>query len=265
MYETIKTNLKDGILTLTLNRPEALNAYTHKMSEELLHFYSEVNNNDDVRVIVVTGSGRAFCAGMDLNEGFTTDETSEEYRDLGGQVSMQMYEVNKPIIAAINGAAVGVGITMTLPMDIRIVKKDVKIGFVFGRRGIGPETAAGWFLPKVVGIGAALEWTLTGRYIPTSEALEAGLVQYVEEDPLEKAYEIARDIVENTAATSNSFTRQLLWRMLGENHPYESHLVESKFLYWASQNEDVDEGVQSFIEKRPARFPMKASELPSFF
>lgn len=265
MYETIKMDLQDGILTLTLNRPEVMNAYTHKMNAELLHFYKEVNNNDDVRVIIVTGSGRAFCAGMDLNEGFDTDKSAEDFRDIGGQVSMQMYEVNKPIIAAINGAAVGIGMTMTLPMDIRIVKKDAKIGFVFGRRGIGPEAGSGWFLPKVVGIGKALEWTLTGRYIPTNEALQTGLVQYEEEDPLAKALEIARDIVKNTAATSNAFTRQLLWGMLGEEHPHASHLVESKFLHWASRNADVTEGIQSFIEKRPANFSMKASELPEFF
>lgn len=189
MYETIKTELQDGILTLTLNRPDNMNAYTEKMNEELLHFYREVNGDDSVRVIVVTGSGRAFCAGMDLSEGgstFSSEQSSDEYRDLGGQVSMQVYEVNKPIIAAINGPAVGIGMTMTLPMDIRIVKKDTKIGFVFGRRGIGPEAASGWFLPRVVGIGKALEWTLTGRYIPTAEAVESGLMQYESEDPLAK-------------------------------------------------------------------------------
>ena len=268
MYETIKTDLKDGILTLTLNRPDKMNAYTEKMNEELLHFYKEVNNDDEVRVIVVTGSGRAFCAGMDLSEGgstFSSEQSAEDYRDLGGQVSLQVYEVNKPIIAAINGPAVGIGMTMTLPMDIRIVKKDAKIGFVFGRRGIGPEASSGWFLPRLVGIGKALEWTLTGRYIPTSEAVRNGLVQYESDDPLAKAYEIAHEISANTAATSNSFTRQLLWKMLGQDHPRASHLIESKFLHWAGQNADADEGIQSFVEKRPAEFPMKASELPDFF
>ena len=268
LYETIKTELSDGILTLTLNRPDKMNAYTEQMNEELLDFYSNVNADDAVRVIVVTGAGRAFCAGMDLSDGgatFASEQSSEDYRDLGGQVSNQVYEVNKPIIAAINGPAVGIGMTMTLPMDIRIVKKDVKIGFVFGRRGIGPEASSGWFLPRLVGIGKALEWTLTGRYIPTSEAVEAGLMQYESEDPLAKAYEIAREIVDNTAATSNSFTRQLLWKMLGADHPHESHLVESKFLHWAGQNADADEGIQAFVDKRKAEFPMKASELPDFF
>lgn len=255
-------------MTLTLNRPDQMNAYTDQMNEELLHFYKEVNSNDDVRVIIVTGSGRAFCAGMDLSVGgstFSSEEASEDYRDLGGQVSMQVYEVNKPIIAAINGPAVGIGMTMTLPMDIRIVKRDTKIGFVFGRRGIGPEAASGWFLPRVVGIGKALEWTLTGRFIPTSEALIAGLVQYEVDEPLEKANEIAREIADHTAATSNAFTRQLLWKMMGQDHPHASHLVESKFLHWAGRNADAHEGIQSFVDKRTAEFPMKASELPNFF
>lgn len=268
MYETIKTDLKGGILTLTLNRPEQMNAYTDKMNEELLHFYKEADQNDEIRVIVVTGSGRAFCAGMDLSDGgstFSSEQSAEEYRDLGGQVSLQVYEGTKPIIAAINGAAVGIGLTMTLPMDIRIVKKDAKIGFVFGRRGIGPEASSGWFLPWLVGIGKALEWTLTGRYIPTSEAVRTGLVQYESEEPLAKAYDIAKDIVENTAATSNGFTRQLLWKMLGQEHPHASHVIESRFLHWAGQNADAEEGIQAFVEKRPAKFPMKASELPDFF
>lgn len=268
MYKTIKTELQEGILTLTLQRPDALNAYTHQMHEELLHFYRTVNDDDEIRVIVVTGSGRAFCAGMDFAEGdstFASDASSEDFRDIGGQLSMQVQKVKKPIIAAINGPAVGIGMTMTLPMDIRIVKKDAKIGFVFARRGIGPEAASGWFLPRLVGIGKALEWTLTGRYIPTAEAVATGLVQYEEEEPLTKAYEIAREIIQHTAATSNQFTKQLLWNMLGEDHPYASHLAESKFLHWAGQNADAQEGVQSFIEKRPVKFPLKASDLPDFF
>ncbi|WP_088006052.1 enoyl-CoA hydratase-related protein [Indiicoccus explosivorum] len=268
MYETIKTELNDGVLILTLNRPDKMNAYTVKMNSELLHAYQEADQNDDVRVIIVTGNGRAFCAGMDLSEGgatFASEESPEEYRDLGGQVSIQVYDMKKPIIAAINGAAVGIGLTMTLPMDIRILQQDAKIGFVFGRRGIGPEAASGWFLPRIVGIGKALEWTLTGRYIPAEEAIASGLVQYASQNPLEKALEIAKEIVVNTAATSNGFTRQLLWRMLGTDHPHVSHLVESKFLHWAGSHQDASEGIQSFIEKRPASFPLKTSDLPDFF
>lgn len=268
MYQTISTNIKDGILTLMLDRPEVMNAFTHQMKDELLHCFEEINKNDDVRVVVVTGNGRAFCAGMDFVNGdspFTSDDPEEEFRDIGGQVTLKMFQLNKPIIAAINGPAVGIGMTMTLPMDIRIMKKDAKIGFVFGLRGIGPESAAGWFLPRIVGIGKALEWTLTGRYIPANEALQSGLVQYVEEEPLKKAYEIAEEIVRNTAATSTSFSRQLLWQMLVSNHPNESHLIESKFLHWAGKHEDSKEGIQSFFEKRKADFKMKASDVPDFF
>jgi enoyl-CoA hydratase/carnithine racemase len=255
-------------MTLYLNRPDKLNAYTQQMNEELLDFYQKVNEDDEVRVIVVTGSGRAFCAGMDLSEGestFASKETMDEYRDLGGQVSLLVYQLRKPIIAAINGPAVGIGLTMTLPMDIRIVKKDAKIGFVFARRGIGPEAASGWFLPRIVSLGKAFEWLYTGRYIPTYEALLAGLVQYEEENPLEKAYAIAKEIVEYTSATSNAFSRQLLWRMLGEDHPLASHLAESKFLYWAGKNKDAEEGIVSFLEKRKPNFPLKSSDLPNLF
>lgn len=268
MYQTIKTELKDGVLTIFLNRPDQLNSYTHQMNQELIEVYQSADSNDEVRVIVVTGEGRAFCAGMDLSEGgstFSSSGISEDFRDPGGQVSLQVYKLRKPIIAAINGPAVGIGLTMTLPMDMRMVKKDAKIGFVFARRGIGPEACSGWFLPRLVGVGKALEWMFTGRYIPTSEALEHGLVQYEVEDPLSKAYEIASEIAKNTAATSNSFVRQLLWKMLGKNHPYESHMAESKFLHWAGNSEDAREGVQSFLEKREARFPLKSSDTPDFF
>ncbi|WP_188208063.1 enoyl-CoA hydratase-related protein [Alkalibacillus aidingensis] len=268
MYQTLKVEQDEGILTVTLNRPDAMNAYTYQMNEELMNVYQKANQDDQVRVIIVTGAGRAFCAGMDLDEGdttFQTEDTIESFRDIGGKTSLTVYELNKPIIAAINGPAVGIGLTMTLPMDLRIVKKNTKIGFVFGRRGIGPEAASGWFLPRVVPMGKALEWTLTGRMIPTEEAYQAGLVQYEEEDPLNKAYEIAREIVENTAATSNAFTRQLIWQMRGDQHPERSHLIESKYLYWASRNKDSKEGIESFMEKRKPDFPLSASDLPNFF
>lgn len=254
-------------MTVFLNRPDNLNVYTYLMSEELIQVYQNANNDDDVRVIIVTGEGKAFCAGMDLSEGrstFLSDEGTDQYRDSGGRLSLQVYELQKPIIAAINGPAVGIGLTMTLPMDIRIVKKDTKIGFVFAKLGIGPEAASGWFLPRLVGVGKALEWMYTGQYIPTVEAKEHGLVQYEEEDPLGKAYEMAKEIVDHTAATSNSFVRQLLWKMMGQNHPLESHLAESKFLYWAGNNADAQEGIESFLEKRPVDFPLNVSDLPDF-
>ncbi|WP_027962959.1 enoyl-CoA hydratase-related protein [Halalkalibacillus halophilus] len=268
MFETIDYELSRNVLTITLNRPEAMNTYTYQMNEELKAAFKQAETDDEVRVIIVTGAGRAFCAGMDLESGeetFQTAEDEDEFRDIGGQVSLQLFESSKPIIAAINGPAVGIGLTMTLPMDLRIVKKDTKIGFVFARRGIGPEAASGWFLPRIVSMGKALEWMLTGRMIPTKEALESGLVLYEEEDPLGKSKEIAEDIVTNTAATSNSFAKKLLWGMLEENHPENSHLIESKFLYWASRNRDAKEGIESFVEKRSPIFPLKHSDLPNFF
>ncbi len=268
MSETLITSIENGIMTIRLNRPHALNAFNEKMMEELIDSYQKADADPNVRVIIVTGNGRAFCAGMDLAEGedvFSSAETVEDFRDIGGKISLTIFELKKPVIAAINGAAVGIGITMTLPMDIRIVKKGAKAGFVFGRRGIGPEAASGWFLPKLVGISKSLEWVLTGRMIASSEGVEAGLFQYEAEDPYEKALEIAREIVDRTSAVSTAFSRQLLWNMLGSEHPHESHLVESKFLYWASTKSDAKEGVRSFLEKRPAQFNMKAQELPNFF
>ncbi|WP_431028916.1 enoyl-CoA hydratase-related protein [Lysinibacillus sp. LZ02] len=268
MFETIETMLEQGILTVTLNRPEALNSYTYKMSEELEQLFDEAKENDQVRVIIITGKGRAFCAGMDLFESdtpFKVDVTAEQFRDIGGKVSLKIYELNKPIIAAINGAAVGIGLTMTLPMDIRIVKKEAKVGFVFARRGIGPEACSGWFLTKHVGLGKALEWMYSGRYISTTEGVAAGLFQYEVDDPLQKAKEIATEIIRYTAATSNAFTRELLWTMVNAPHPFSSHEAESKFLYWASRQKDVHEGIQSFMEKRNPQFPLKASDLPLFF
>ncbi|MGN1386065.1 MAG: enoyl-CoA hydratase-related protein [Bacillus sp. (in: firmicutes)] len=268
LYETIRMERKAGIVTIFLNRPEFMNAYTDKMAKELIDAYKKIDMDDDARVIVVTGEGRAFCAGMDLSEGgqtFSSTESKEEYRDSGGVLNLVVHNLKKPIIAAINGPAVGIGLTMTLAMDMRIIKKDTKIGFVFAKRGIGPEACSGWFLPRLVGIGKALEWMYTGRYIPTSEALESGLVLYEVDDVLEKSYEIAQLIVRDTAATSNRFVRQLLWNMLSENTPVCSHLIESKFLHWAGNNSDVKEGINSFLEKRSAKFLLKTNDMPDFF
>jgi enoyl-CoA hydratase/carnithine racemase len=268
LYETIRTAQNEGILTIFLNRPDRLNSFTHKMANELIEACQNADLDDDVRAIIVTGEGKAFCAGMDLGDGgetFSSIESMEEFRDSGGKLSLVIHSLRKPIIAAINGPAVGIGLTMTLPMDIRIVKKGAKIGFVFAKRGIGPEACSGWFLPRLVGMGKALEWMYTARYIPTAEALGSGLVQHEVDDALEKAFEIANLIASETAATSNRFVRQLLWNMQGEISPVASHLAESKFLYWAGNNEDAKEGVQSFLEKRPAQFPLKNSDVPDFF
>lgn len=268
LYQTISTELKNNILTITLNRPEQMNAYTYEMNEELIDAYRRADQNDDVRVIIVTGAGRAFCAGMDLSLGtevFQTNESEEEFRDIGGKVSLEVYNLKKPVIAAINGAAVGIGATMTLPMDIRILKKGAKMGFVFGKIGIAPEAASGWFLPRIVGVNKAMEWVLTGRFIREDEAVTTGLIQSISDDPYKEAVELAEQIIQNTSATSNSFSRQLFWNMLGEDHPYPSHIAESKFLYWSSRNADNKEGIQAFLEKRNPNFPLKASDLPNFF
>ncbi|SHT29712.1 enoyl-CoA hydratase/carnithine racemase [Mycobacteroides abscessus subsp. abscessus] len=265
MYKSILYNVQNGIATITLNRPEVLNAFNDEMLEELLDAYDRIDEDDAVRIVVVTGSGRAFCAGSDLSQGgdtFATD--ADDYRDTGGQLSLRVFRLKKPIIAAINGAAVGVGLTMTLPMDIRVVSKGVKLGFVFTRRGIGPEACSGWFLPKLVGIGKALEWVLTGRMLKTEEAVANGLVQIEADDALEVAYQLAEEIIQNTSAVSTSFSRELLWNMLGETGPLESHLAESRFLQWAGCRDDAKEGVQSFIEKRKPEFKMAISSLPSF-
>jgi len=267
MSDTLLTDVHNGIMTITLNRPAKLNAFNEQMLQDLLEAYKRADEDDEVQVVIVTGSGRAFCAGSDLSSGkdtFSSEESANDYRDTGGQLSLQVYNLKKPVIAAINGAAVGVGITMTLPMDIRIVTKDAKLGFVFGRRGIGPEACSGWFLPKIVGIGKALEWVLTGRMFTSEEAFSNGLVHYEVENALEKALEIAREIVENTSSVSNAFSRQLLWSMLGKESPIDSHLYESRFIHWAGKQADAKEGVAAFMEKRTPSFNMSVNEMPNF-
>lgn len=271
MYKTIKTDITDNIMTITLNRPDRLNAYTELMGTEITRALDHADENDDVRVVIVTGEGKGFCAGADLDKDasiFKEDVPMEEYRDGGGKVSLRIYELKKPIIAAINGPAVGVGITMTLPMDIRIASENAKMGFVFARRGIAQEACSGWFLPRVVGISQAMEWVSTGRVFPASEAKEHGLVSRVvpEEELLPTARKLAAEIVENTAAVSVALNRQLMYRMLGADHPMESHKIESKYIYWTGRNADVQEGVQAFLEKRKPEFSLKvSSDLPEFF
>ena len=236
--------------------------------QDLVVTYQSADQDDYVRVIIVTGAGRAFCAGADLSSGdntFTSELSAEEFRDKGGQLSLLVYNLKKPVIATINGHAVGIGMTMTLPMDIRISTPDAKIGFIFGKRGIGPEACSGFFLPRIVGVNKALEWLYTGRYIPAEEAREYNLIQYIDEHPYNKALEIAELIVANTSAVSNSFSRQLLYHGISSTHPIEAHELESRFLYWVSKSNDVKEGIRSFHEKRPPQFPMKTSDLPDFF
>src|SRR4051812_44325689 len=272
-YEQISYAVANGVATVTLDRPESLNAFTTKMMRELLDVFDRVDADDDARVVVVTGAGRGFCAGADLAAGGKTfdygDEPSvDDLRDAGGRVSLRIFESTKPVIAAINGPAVGVGITMTLPMDIRLASETARIGFVFARRGIVPEAASSWFLPRVVGISRAMEWVATGRVFDASEALAGGLLRSVHppDELLPAAYALAGEIAENTAPVSVALARQMLWRMLGADHPMEAHKLDSRAIYERGRSDDAREGVTSFLEKRPARFPLKVtSDMPSFF
>ncbi len=272
-YETLLTDLEAGILTITLNRPDRLNALTGTMLTELLDVLDEVDRNDEIRVVIVTGAGRGFCAGADLGGGSGTfdrsgQEDPSEHRDGGGLVSLRIFESRKPIIAAINGAAVGVGATMTLPMDIRIASEKAKFGFVFARRGIVPEACSSWFLPRVVGISRAMEWVATGRVFPAEEALAGGLVSRVvpPDELIPTARALAAEIAENTSAVSVALARQMMWRMLGADHPMEAHKLDSRAIFAMGQSPDGHEGVQCFLEQRPAVFPMKvSSDMPDFF
>jgi enoyl-CoA hydratase/carnithine racemase len=274
-FEQIQYELNEGILQITLNRPEKLNAFTNVMRKELIEAFNQAEADDEVRVVIVTGGGRAFCAGADLSNGGTAfDRTSmgkktiDEHRDGGGTVALRIFEIKKPVIAAINGPAVGVGITMTLPMDIRIASETAKMGFVFTRRGIAPEACSSWFLPRIVGISRALEWIMRGSVFSAQEALEGGLVSRLlpPEKLLPTARELAREIADNTSAISVALSRQLLWRMLVADHPMEAHKIESKCVYYMGQSPDAHEGVTSFLEKRPPRFKMKPSvDMPDFY
>ena len=232
-YEQIRYAVDDGVLTITLDRPDRLNAFTTRMMHELIDAFGQADADDAVRAIIVTGAGRAFCAGADLGAGGDTfdnrEEPIEQHRDGGGRVTLRIFESKKPVIAAINGPAVGVGATMTLPMDVRIAARGARMGFVFARRGIVPEACSSWFLPRVVGISRAMEWVATGRVFPAEEALAGGLVSRVVEPEalLETARGLAREIADNTSAVSVALARQLLWRMLGADHPMEAHKVDS--------------------------------------
>jgi enoyl-CoA hydratase/carnithine racemase len=289
-YETLLYEVSEHVLTITLNRPDRLNAFTGTMMNELIAAFDAADADDDVRAIIVTGAGRAFCAGADLSEGTKTfdfaaradrpdkqgtpqrpdggiDYSHESVRDGGGRVSLRIYECLKPVIAAINGAAVGVGATMLLPMDIRIASSDARFGFVFNRRGITPEACSSWFLPRAVGISQALEWTYSGRVFGAQEALEGRLVKQVvaPEELMNTARALAREIADNSAPVSVALTRQMLWRMLGADHPMEAHKVDSRSIYARGRMQDVKEGISSFLEKRPPVFTEKVSQdMPDF-
>jgi len=275
-YNTIIYEVEDGILTLTLNRPDALNAFTGEMMNEMIDAFDRADADDDVRAIIVTGAGRAFCAGADLSAGGATfdssarDDRSDEgdaHRDGGGLLTLRIYELKKPIIAAVNGPAVGVGVTMQCAMDIRLAADNAKFGFVFARRGIVPEACSSYFLPRIVGISRALEWCYSGRVFPAQEALEGGLVRSLHkpDELMDAARGLAREIADNTSAVSVALVRQMLWRMLGADHPMEAHKVDSRGIYHTGKGPDAREGVEAFLEKRPAQFPGKVSaDLPPF-
>jgi enoyl-CoA hydratase/carnithine racemase len=269
-YEEIRYEVRDGVLTITLDRPDRLNAFTEQMSHELVDAFDRADGDDEVRVVVLTGSGRGFCAGADLGAGGATFDypAGAAHQDRGGKVSMRIFESLKPVIAAINGPAVGIGVTMTLPADVRMAATTAKFGFVFARRGIVPEAASSWFLPRVVGISRALEWAATGRVFGADEALAAGLVRSVHEpdELLPAAYALAHEIADNAAPVSLALTRQMFWRMLGADHPMSAHQLDSRAVQARGVSDDAREGVTAFLEKRPARFPDRVStDLPDFF
>lgn len=281
-YEHIAYDVDGPVATITLDRPDKLNAFTGRMMRELLDALDQADADDAVRALIVTGRGRAFCAGADLSAGASTfdanaqgadvgvEKTAEHTvpRDGGGLVTLRIFEMKKPVIAAINGPAVGVGVTMTLPMDVRLASESARIGFVFARRGIVPEACSSWFLPRLVGISQAAEWVMTGRVFDAAEALAGGLVSRVLPDTelLPAAQALAHEIADNTAPVSVALSRQMLWRMLGADHPMEAHKVDSRGIYERGMSADVAEGVTSFLEKRPPAFPQTVSaDMPGFY
>ncbi len=280
-FETILYDVKDGVATITLNRPDRMNAFTTQMMAEMIQAFDITDADDAVKVVVVTGAGRAFCAGADLGGGAKTFDYAKQdsdpreankvngvYRDGGGLLTMRIYDSLKPVIAAVNGAAVGIGVTMQLAMDIRMASTEAKFGFVFARRGITPEAASSWFLPRIVGLQQALEWCYTGRVFPAQEARDGGLVRslHAPEDLLPAAYALAREIADNTAPVSIALTRQLLYRNAGAPHPMDAHMSDSRAIMARGAQGDAKEGVMSFLEKRAPAYPDKVSaDLPDIW
>lgn len=273
--QDIQYEIAERVATITLRRPDHLNAFTPRMRDELVDAFAQADADDGVRAVIVTGAGRAFCAGADLSAGrgsfdFRGREGAEpaSHRDGGGLVALRIFEMRKPVIAAVNGAAVGVGVTMTLPMDIRIASTEARFGFVFARRGMVPEACSSWFLPRLVGVSRALEWTFSGRVFGAAEALAGGLVSRVvpPHELLPAARALAREIAQQTSAVSVALTRQMLWRMLGAAHPMDAHRVDSQGIYWMGASPDAAEGIASFKEKRAPRFAMRPSrDMPPFY
>ena len=278
-YTQIDLDISEGIATLTLNRPEKMNAFTRTMMDEIIDAIDRTDADDSVRAVIFTGAGeRAFCAGADLtpedgravfsDSTQVSDLSDPRVRDGGGKLTLRLFQSMKPLISACNGAAVGVGVTMQLPMDIRLASDNARYGFVFARRGIVPEACSSWFLPRIVGVGQALEWCMTGRIFDAQEALRGGLIRSVhpQGELLDAARGIAREIAENTSAVSVAMTRAMLWRVPAGDHPMEAHKVDSRAIYRLSKGADAKEGVQSFLEKRAPDFPLRvSSDMPDFY
>ena len=278
-YTQILVDKSDGVATITLNRPEKMNAYTRTMGAEIVAAMDDIDADDAVRAVIFTGSGdRAFCAGADLTpEGgghVFSDPTEVEdlsdpkVRDGGGLLTLRLFESKKPLISACNGVAVGVGATMQLAMDIRLASDNARFGFVFARRGIVPEAASSWFLPRIVGISQALEWCYSGRVFDADEAKSGGLIRSVhaQGDLMAAARELALEIAQNTSAVSVAMTRAMMWRLMSTDHPMEAHKIDSRAIYRLSRGKDAKEGIASFLEKRPPEYPGKVSEdMPDFY
>ena len=271
-YEQILYDVDENILTITLNRPDKLNAFTGQMLAELLDALDRADADDDVKAIIFTGAGRGFCAGADLSAGANTFNRDADGRGLspdgGGILTLRLFDCLKPVISACNGPAVGVGATMQCAMDVRLASENARYGFVFAKRGLVPEACSSWFLPKVVGISTALEWTFSGRVFDANEAYEKGLVRSVHEaqDLMPAARKLAHEFSKQTSAVSVAMIRQMMWKMLGADHPIEAHNVDSRGIFYTGKSADAREGVQSFLEKRDADFPGKVStDMPEFF
>ena len=296
-FREIRYDVEDGVCTVTLNRPDRLNAVTTTMLGELGEAWDRADADDAVRAVIVTGAGRAFCAGADLGAGGATFDyrrasaggapaprrpaartadaaarrrsaSAEDHRDGGGIVTLRIFDMKKPVIAAINGPAVGFGITLTLPMDVRLASTAARIGFVFARRGVVPEACSTWFLPRLVGISQAAEWVYTGRVFSAEEALAGGLVSRIvaPDALLPAARRLALEIAENTSAVSVTLARQMMWKLLGADHPAEAHRLDSLAMFWTGRSADAREGIRAFLEKRPARFTLRPSaDLPPFY
>jgi enoyl-CoA hydratase/carnithine racemase len=278
-FETILYCLEDGIATITLNRPDRLNAFTAQMMLDMIAAFDVTDADDAVGAVIVTGAGRAFCAGADLAAGGATfdrdarpnparERVGGVERDGGGRLTLRIFDSLKPVIAAVNGPAVGVGVTMQLAMDIRLASQEARFGFVFARRGITPEAASSWFLPRLVGVQTALEWCYTGRVFPAQEAFDKGLVRslHAPADLLPAARALAREILDNSAPVSLALTRQMIWRMAGADHPMEAHRADSRAIQARGVSADVREGVTAFLEKRGAHYPDHVSgDLPDIW